>query len=306
MIRDKAPPRGDTSLGVLLIAGSALAYSTAGFFTRLIHVGLWALIFWRGVFSSAFLLSVSVAHRVHRAVGPFRGPDRWGWIAVGSSTTATFCYLSALRNTTVADVAIIYGTAPFVTAGVALILLRERTSGVTLTCGALALAGVALTFSGSQVGTHLKGDLLAVAMTVLMAMMIIATRRSTSAPLPIAVISSLASSICAAPLAYAAAPDLLQYAELMLFGITQFGLGLLLLAAGAKRLSAARVALVGGLDVPLAPIWVWIAFAEIPSPATITGGVMVIAAVVLNTLLSDPPRRLRANAPRRQSRQSPT
>jgi drug/metabolite transporter (DMT)-like permease len=284
---DDGSARGDSSLGVVLIAGSAVAYSTAGFFTRLVHVDLWTLIFWRGLFSSAFLLSVGVAQRGRRGGTPFRRLDRWGWIAVGFSTAATFCYLGALRNTTVADVAIIYGTAPFVTAGISLVTLREPTSAMTLLCSTLALAGVALMFGGSHFPRDLTGDLLAVAMTVLMAVMIIATRRSTSASLAIAAISTLASSIGAVPLVHGPAPDLVQCAELALFGTTQFGLGLLLLTAGTKRLSPPRVALIGGLDVPLAPIWVWIAFAETPSLATIAGALTVIAAVVLNALLTD-------------------
>jgi drug/metabolite transporter (DMT)-like permease len=278
---------GDSGLGVALIAGSAVAYSTAGFFTRLIQVDLWTLIFWRGLFSTAFLLTVAHIQHGRSEMRPFRRLDRWGWIAAGFSTAAMFCYLAALRNTSVADVAIIYGTAPFVTAAVALLMLGERTMPVTLWSSALALIGVALMFAGSHVSRALDGDLLALAMTVLMALMIIATRRSASASsLPIAAISSLASSIVAAPLAHPGRPDLLQVAELALFGIAQLGLGLLLLTAGTRRLSASRVALIGGLDVPLAPIWVWIAFNETPSPATIAGGLIVIAAVTLNTLLS--------------------
>jgi len=35
-----------------------------------------------------------------------------------------------------------------------------------------------------------------------------------------------------------------------------------------------------------APTWVWLAFAETPTPATIAGGLIVIAAVTLNTLLA--------------------
>jgi drug/metabolite transporter (DMT)-like permease len=58
----------------------------------------------------------------------------------------------------------------------------------------------------------------------------------------------------------------LQFAQLALFGVCQLGLGLGLLTAGTKLLSASRVALIGGLDVPLAPIWVWIAFDETPAP----------------------------------------
>ncbi len=284
MSTTEQPAFGDSSLGVILIAGSAVAYSTAGLFTRLIHVDLWTLIFWRGLFSGAFLLSVGRAQRGRRWAEHLRRMDRWGWTAVGFSTAATFCYLGALRHTTVADVAIIYGTAPFVTAGIALIVLRERTHVVTLLCSTLALGGVALMFGAAHPGRAMTGDLLAVAMTVLMAMMIIATRQSTSASLAIAASSSLASSLIAVPLGHITAPDLLQYAELALFGVTQLGLGLLLLTAGTRRLSASQAALVGGLDVPLAPIWVWIAYAEIPSRATIAGGLTVIVAVILNTL----------------------
>lgn len=280
--------RADSRLGVVLIAGSAVAYSTAGFFTRLIHVDLWTLIFWRGLFSTVFLLATACIWDGRGALGPFRRLDRWGWVAAGFSTTAMFCYLAALRNTSVADVAIIYGTAPFVTAATALLVLGERTTIATLGCSALALSGVALMFGASNVSRALDGDLLAVAMTVLMALMIIATRRSSGASaLPIAAMSSIASSIVAAPLAHPARVDLLALFELALFGITQLGLGLLLLTAGARYLSASRVALIGGLDVPLAPVWVWIAFAETPSATTIAGGLAVIAAVVLNTQLSN-------------------
>lgn len=285
----------DSGLGVALVAGSAIAYSTAGFFTRLIEVDLWTLIFWRGLFSTAFLLGVAHVQDGRRARSSFRRLDRWGWIAAGVSTAAMFCYLAALRKTSVADVAIIYGTAPFVTAAVALIVLGERTTTATLACSALALTGVALTVGGSSVSRALDGDLLAVGMTVLMSAMIIATRRSKSAStLPIATISSLLSSIVAAPLAHPARPGLLQLVELALFGMTQLGLGLLLLTAGAKHLSASRVALIGGLDVPLAPVWVWIAFAETPSPTTIAGGLTVIAAVIANTLLANPRKRRRS------------
>lgn len=167
----------DRGLGVVLIAGSAVAYSTAGFFTRLIHVDLWTLIFWRGLFSTAFLLAVAHVQLGRQALRPVGELDRWGWVAAGFSTAAMFCYLAALRATSVADVAIIYGTAPFVTAAVALIVIGERTTPATLWSSAVALIGVALMFAGSSISRHLSGDLLAVAMTVLMALMIIATRR---------------------------------------------------------------------------------------------------------------------------------
>ena len=45
-------------LGTLLLVASAAAYSTAGFFTRLIQVDAWTLLFWRGLFGGSFLAGV--------------------------------------------------------------------------------------------------------------------------------------------------------------------------------------------------------------------------------------------------------
>ena len=72
--------------------------------------------------------------------------------------------------------------------------------------------------------------------------------------------------------------------DLMLFGVTQLGLGLLLLTLGMRRVPATRAALIGLLDTPLAPIWVWLAFNEVPPWPTLAGGAIVMAAVVWNML----------------------
>jgi drug/metabolite transporter (DMT)-like permease len=40
-----------------------------------------------------------------------------------------------------------------------------------------------------------------------------------------------------------------------------------------------ETALIGSLDAPLAPLWVWLAFKETPSASTLIGGSIVFAAV---------------------------
>ena len=42
---------------------------------------------------------------------------------------------------------------------------------------------------------------------------------------------------------------------------------------------AAEATLLTALDVPLAPLWVWLAFSEVPSLYTLAGGAIVLAAV---------------------------
>jgi drug/metabolite transporter (DMT)-like permease len=70
---------------------------------------------------------------------------------------------------------------------------------------------------------------------------------------------------------------------LIVLGFGQMGLGLALFTVGARLLPAAEIALITLLEIVLGPLWVWIVLSEHPSAATVAGGTVVIAAVVLQT-----------------------
>ncbi|MCP4389925.1 MAG: EamA/RhaT family transporter, partial [Gammaproteobacteria bacterium] len=50
-------------------------------------------------------------------------------------------------------------------------------------------------------------------------------------------------------------------------------------AEGARRLPAAETALISALETPLAPIWAFMLFAELPTRYTIVGGAIILIAV---------------------------
>ncbi len=60
--RSSANPEAarDVGRGRMLLLVSAVAFSTAGFFTREAPVDLWAMIFWRNTFGSTALLVVTL------------------------------------------------------------------------------------------------------------------------------------------------------------------------------------------------------------------------------------------------------
>jgi len=66
---------------------------------------------------------------------------------------------------------------------------------------------------------------------------------------------------------------------LALFGFINSAAGLALFTLGARLLPAMETALIGSLDAPLAPLWVWLAFSETPSGSAIIGGLIVFVAV---------------------------
>jgi drug/metabolite transporter (DMT)-like permease len=269
--------------GVLLITLSAIAFSSAGFFTRLIHLDAWTMLFWRGLFASLIILCVIVAQERPRTVAAIRAIGRPGLIVALCSTAATILYINALRHTSVADVAVIFATAPFITAGLGWILLGIKEPWATLIASLAVLLGVGIVVGGAAAEGRLVGDVLAFVMTVCVAVMTLIMRRQRHTPmLPAACLSALLCPLVVWPFTPSLATGVEDMVNLFLFGTGQFGIGLILLTLGSRLISATENALITTLETPRAVAWVWLLFGETPSGASLTGGTIVMAAVAVH------------------------
>ncbi|MCL8483811.1 MULTISPECIES: DMT family transporter [Bradyrhizobium] len=299
-----APPlegAGNDRAGALIVAISAVAFSTAGLFTRLVEADVWTMLFWRGLFGGIMIGAYVIwtertAHRkAFTAIG-------WaGVLTATCSTAGTICFVAALRMTTVADVTIVYATAPFIAAGIAWVWTRERPRCVTLVASGLALLGVVILSAAPLPAARMLGNLLALTMTILLALMMVINRRFRHVSMvPAACLSAFACAVLVAPLADPMSVTGADLVLLMLFGTTQFGMGLLLLTIGSRRIPAARASLLGNLELPLAPLWIWIAFGELPSRSTLVGGAVVCAALLLDLAADQAPGRWLGRPPLHQ------
>jgi drug/metabolite transporter (DMT)-like permease len=268
-------------LGILLVAASAVAYSTAGFFTRLIPLDAWTILVWRGLFAGLFIAIVVLCEEGRRSWTAIRSVGWPGLVTALCSGLATIMFINAFRLTSVADVVILFATAPFVTAAVDRIWYGLQESRATLVASGAALVGTCIMVGGAGVQGRLAGDLLALGMTVLVAVMMVVIRRyRETSMLPAAGASAFLCALLALPVAAPLAVTAGEMGQLALFGVTQFGLGLLLLTLGTRLVSATESALLNTLEIPFAALWVWLAFGEVPPWATVVGGVVVIAAVL--------------------------
>jgi drug/metabolite transporter (DMT)-like permease len=272
--------------GTVLITASAIAFSLAGLFTRLIDLDVWTVLFWRALFGGIFIATYLVWREGRRVLPAIRQTGIAGVAVTISSALATICFINALRRTSVADVMVINATAPFMTAALAYAWTADREHWTTLAASLVALTGVVVMSSGALASGHLLGDLLALIMTILIsAMMVIVRHNRTISMLPAACLSAFLCAVMVAPVSHPLAATAHDFLTLALFGTMQFGLGLLLLTLGTRRISATRSALICSLEMPLAPAWVWLAVGEIPAAATVVGGLIVMAAIVADILL---------------------
>jgi drug/metabolite transporter (DMT)-like permease len=248
---------------------SAVFFSTAGLFMGLIEVGVWAIVFWRSLFALVFTgaLMLFTPHR------GFVKLDRAGLAASMLSAAAMLAFIPALRLTSVANVAVIHGSLPLLTALLARFTIKERISVAIVCQSGVAGFGAAVIFFGSaSSGPRLAGDGLALLMTALMALVTIAFHQSHS--------SSLLLVAAGATLAPSLEVSAGEGAVLACFAFVQMTLGLFCFATGSRALSPAETALISLAEVPLSALWVWLTFSQVPAAETIAGAAIILTAVL--------------------------
>jgi drug/metabolite transporter (DMT)-like permease len=111
--------------------------------------------------------------------------------------------------------------------------------------------------------------------------LVITRHRREVSMAPATCLSQLIVLVVAAPFADPSQADARDLGLLIALGVSQIGLGLVFLTIGGRLIPAAEVALITLLEIVLGPLWVWLAYEERPSAATVAGGVVVVAAVVV-------------------------
>ncbi len=275
-----------------MVALSAVTWSTAGIFTKGVSADVWTIMFWRGLFAAGFVFLYVLWRQGGDAFRQLIGLGRIGWTVATVSSLATLAFLSSFKLTSVANVVLIYATAPFVAAGIVWVWKRERMARTTFTASVCCLVGVAVIVGGSLGAPNLAGDLLAMLMTAGMALLIVLIRLYPDAPTVMA--AGCVSSLQLAGLGWllsdvtAILPQ--ELSILVAFGIVQ-AVGVVLLTEGSRLVPAPDAALIGSLEVPLAPVWAWLILSEGLPTATAIGGAIVLSALfwyLVNGVRQDP------------------
>lgn len=274
--------------GAALVVAAAVAWSTAPFFTRLLHYNSWTILFWRGVFGGGFIAAYLIFTQGRRGVRDLIGMRTGGWIVAAFSTVAMVTFIPALQLTSVANVAIIIATQPFAAAGLAWIWFREKARWQTLMASLVALGGVMIIVSSAAGGTDIKGIGLAILMMIAVAAMTVAIRRHRETSMvAAAAISNFLGALISVPFAEnipSVTP--VDISILAMFGLCQVALGLTLFALGSRLLPSGQSSLIATLETPLMPFWVWLAFGEVPALRALVGGSLIMGAVLVD-ILSD-------------------
>ena len=267
--------------GQVYVALAALAWSSAGVLQRELSVGTATQVAGRALVAAVALLAFVATSERGSPLRAFRSMGRAELAVATLTAIASGTFIVALNHTTVANVLFMQAVAPIAAALIAWVGLRESVSRRTAVAMVVALGGVGLMVGGPG-GSHGLGIGLSVVMTLAFALSVVITRhRRDISMAPAICLSQVLVFAVAGPFAHPGTLGARDVGLVVALGVGQMGLGLAFLTIGARLIPAAEVALITLLEVVLGPLWVWIALSEQPSAATLAGGVVVMAAVVL-------------------------
>ena len=270
-----------TTLGVLLIVPDSL-------FVRMIAAEPMVTAFWRGLTAGGLVLVVLLATQ---GVQGFRDIFRTGWagviytVLIGSTAPA---FVLAVTQTSVANVVFIFASMPVFAAAFSRMFLGEpiRLRMVLTMVAVIFGLGVIAYGSGESEIASWKGDIWALYVSAAFAAALTAVRKVKAT-----------SMIPAIPIAYVGAACVLgpfvspfesfapQWPLFLAHGAF-IGAASCLLALGPRYISSAEVSLLVLLESVLAPILVWVVVGEDPGLWALSGGAIVIGALVVSNVVS--------------------
>ncbi len=271
-----------------MVLASALFLSTSGVGLRVIEsADAWQILFYRSISMAMLVFILLVLFNRGAWVSRFKTitkDDVLLAVVLGSGFVA---YVFALLMTTVANALFIFSAAPFLAAVLGWFLLRERVPLRTcVAIGGAMLGLVIMVGTGIAQGRYL-GNLIALWLPISYAISVVLVRRSRQPDMLVALfLAACFAAVLSIPSVGQFSVSWWDFGVSVYLGVFQVGFGFTLLILGARHVPAAQVGLLALLEPVLGPIWAWLTVTEIPTAATLWGGLIILSAVAVDAGIS--------------------
>lgn len=289
------PPMGTapTTAHRFELLAAAVLFSTGGAAIKACGMTSWQVASFRSLIAALALLALLPA-------------ARRGWslrtAAVGAAYAATMLlYVLGNKLTTAANTIFLQGTAPLYIVLLGPWLLGEKIRLRDLGFMATLALGMGLFFVGAQAPTDIApdprlGNILGAAAGVTWALTIMGLRMlgrdgsvatgSTAAVACGNLIAGLVALPMALPVIGTGPTD---WGIVIFLGVIQIGLAYVFFTRGVRGVPALEASLLLLVEPVLNPIWAWLVHGERPANWAILGGVIILGATAVNTLLGARP-----------------
>jgi DME family drug/metabolite transporter len=202
-------------------------------------------------------------------------------------------FVMATKLTTAANAIFLQYTAPIYVLILEPLLLKTKFERVNLITIVFCFIGMALFFVGKLSPGDIEGNSFALVSGLCLTGMFLGMRKSGedfkwSTIFYGNLFVALFTSFSMFEITTLSSSDLLMVGYL---GIFQIGIAYVIFSYGINKVEAIEASLLAMIEPVLNPVWVLIGYGETPSTFAIAGGVIIVAAIALRTVMVERRRR---------------
>lgn len=277
-----------SQFGLMLALIGALILTPDSLLMRLSQMDGGAMLAWRATLAGLVFLAIGLNKR-------FQSTDKSIFVFSKSFVALIACQVAntsffafAISLAPVAIVLVCVATVPIISVVLSTIFLNERASLKSVAVIVTVTLGIVVSVYGdfrTDVAFNLQtmmGAVFGLAVALSLAINFVIVRQDRNVEFEIALgVGALIAGITAFVLSPTASDTTLQNTLIIsITGLIILPLSFVMLSRASRYTTASNVSMLMLLETVLGPLWVWVFIGERPSYLTITGGVIVILAIV--------------------------
>jgi drug/metabolite transporter (DMT)-like permease len=276
---DPTPSR--QAAGVLAVVATAFLWSSAGLFIKVVDWHPFAIAGSRSLIAAVVILVWLRRPHFHFS---------FAQVAAAVCNCATMLlFVLANKTTTAANAILIQYVAPVFTAFLGAAMLKERVRPEHWGAMVVVAAGMVVLFMDKLGGGQLFGNLIALCSGLTFSLYFVFMRmQKDGSPLESILMSHLLAALIGLVVSLfmpLPAISLQAVGAIAALGLVQVGVSSVLFAYGIKHVSAVSANLIAVIEPVFNPVWVFLVIREAPSANAVIGGLMIIAAVTVSSVV---------------------
>ena len=270
--------------GLLLTAIGGLALTADIPLIKLADGEPWSILMLRGATTFVVAIAVWLVWRAVCDKAPQLIPGKSGLLVAALYGATSLTFITAVYNTSTANLVFILAFNTMFAALLSWMFLRQRPRPVTFAAMAAMILGIGIIVGDSIGSGTLFGDFMAGLSAFMVAAAITVTRATGRDMGFAALVAVIIPAAVAAVMVLRTGYDVAEPWWIIFNGAVVMPISFFCLATGPKYISGPEVAMFYLLETVLAPIWVWLIFAERPTTQSLIGGAILVAALVAHSL----------------------
>jgi len=259
---------------------AAVLWSLAGIFIKFLSLPPLTIVFYRSLFASLFF-----AFFVRRSIAV---PRVALLVSALAYTAAISAFVSANKITTAANAIALQYTAPMFVFMIVHFLFGEKITGASWISLVLGMLGIAVICVGSAGQPDAAGVMIALLSGLLFSIYMVSLRfLKEFNPGTLTFLNNLVCCLILLPLVGSELSLSLKEGWIVaVMGVVQLGIPYWLFSKGLEQISVQEASLIVLIEPVLNPIWVALIVGELPSGATLVGGLCIVGSLAFRYLRS--------------------